>query len=66
VLRSWSAVPVEDGGRQNLYFDMYTQFVGWGIEAAKEKLILGKKFAELKKTLGAQAVPQYAAAIPLF
>ncbi|OZM75039.1 GNAT family N-acetyltransferase [Amycolatopsis antarctica] len=65
VLRSWSALPGHLGGRRDLYFDVYREFVSWGIRSGKDGLILGKKMAELKRTLGAQLVPQYAAAIPV-
>ncbi|WP_116050984.1 GNAT family N-acetyltransferase [Amycolatopsis palatopharyngis] len=65
VMRTWSALPVELGGRSNLYFHFYGESVRWSIESGKSGVILGKKMAETKRTLGAELIPQYAAAVPL-
>lgn len=66
VMRTWSALPVEEGGRPNLYFHFYGESVRWSIETGKRGVILGKKMSETKRTLGAELVPQYAAAVPLW
>lgn len=66
VMRTWSALPVEAGGRRNLYFHCYGESVRWAIESGKRGLILGKKMSETKRTLGADFAPQYAAAVALW
>ena len=65
VWRSWSALPIELGGRRNLYFHFYGELVRWAIATGKRGVIIGKGMRSLKKTLGATQVPQYAAAIPV-
>ncbi|WP_253778773.1 GNAT family N-acetyltransferase [Goodfellowiella coeruleoviolacea] len=65
VVRAWSALPVDDGGRADLYFHFYGETVRWAAESGRHGVIMGKKLAHLKKSLGARLVPQYAAAIPL-
>jgi hypothetical protein len=66
VARHWSALPLEAGGRQNLYFHFYGEAVRWAIEAKRPEVVFGKKMAELKRTLGADLIPQYAAAVPVW
>ena len=65
IVRAWSALPVESGGRPDLYFNFYDETVRWAIGQGKQGVVLGKKLSELKKSLGARHVRQYAAAIPL-
>ena len=65
IWRSWSTLPIERGGRQNLYFHFYGELVRWAIETGKHGVMIGKGLPSLKKTLGAAQVPQYAAAIPV-
>jgi hypothetical protein len=65
IMRAWSALPVESGGRPDLYFHYYDETVRWSVESGKRDVIIGKMLAETKKSLGARLVPQYAAAIPL-
>jgi hypothetical protein len=66
IARHWSALPPEEGGRQGLYFHFYGEMVKWAIAAGRPEVVLGKKMAELKKTLGANLEPQYAAAVPVW
>jgi hypothetical protein len=65
VFRTWSALPVEDGGARNLYLHVYGELVRWSIDSGRQGVIVGKKMSRLKASLGARLVPQYAAAIPL-
>lgn len=65
LVRSWAGLPPELGGRRDLYFHFYVESVRWAIAAGRDGLLLGKKMAEMKQTLGATLLPQYAAAIPL-
>ncbi|MEC3977239.1 GNAT family N-acetyltransferase [Amycolatopsis sp. H20-H5] len=66
IMRHWSAVPVEAGGRPNLYFHCYGECVRWALEVGRPALVLGKKMSKVKKSLGAELVPQYAAVIPVW
>ncbi len=66
VIRNWSAVPVELGGRSRLYFHWYGTAVGWAIENGKDGLIVGKGKPDMKRRLGAELVPQYVAALPVW
>jgi hypothetical protein len=65
VFRSWSALPVEDGGVRNLYLHVYGELARWSIATGKQGVIVGKKMPKLKASLGARMVPQYAAAVPV-
>jgi hypothetical protein len=65
VVRAWSALPVESGGRPDLYFHFYGETVRWAVESGRQGVIMGKGLADTKKSLGARLVPQYAAAIPV-
>lgn len=65
IARHWGALPPEDGGRPNLYFHFYGEAVRWAIANGRESVVFGKKMTEMKATLGAHLVPQYAAAVPL-
>ncbi|NUT46580.1 MAG: GNAT family N-acetyltransferase [Saccharothrix sp.] len=61
VVRSWSSLPVEEGGRADLYFHFYAETVRWAAGAGRAAVVLGKGMAEVKKSLGADLVAQYAA-----
>lgn len=65
VFRTWSALPVADGGARNLYLHVYGELARWSIATGKKGVVVGKKMSKLKTSLGARMVPQYAAAIPL-
>jgi hypothetical protein len=65
VPRNWSALPVDQGGVRGLYLHLYGELVRWSIAAGKQGVIIGKKLPKLKASLGAQLIPQYAAAIPV-
>jgi hypothetical protein len=58
VARQWSALP----HTRNLYLHHYSELINWAISAGKHGLILGKSMPTLKATLGADIIPQYAAA----
>ncbi|MCR6481355.1 GNAT family N-acetyltransferase [Amycolatopsis sp. OK19-0408] len=65
IARHWGALPPEDGGRAGAYFHFYGEAVRWAIANGRESVVFGKKMQEMKATLGARLVPQYAAAVPL-
>jgi hypothetical protein len=65
VFRTWSALPVADGGARNLYLHVYGELARWSIATGRQGVIVGKKMPKLKASLGARLVPQFAAAIPL-
>jgi hypothetical protein len=65
IARHWGALAREDGGRPNLYFHFYGEVVKWALAAGRPSVLFGKGMAELKATLGARLVPQYAAAVPV-
>ncbi|WP_327003956.1 GNAT family N-acetyltransferase [Dactylosporangium sp. NBC_01737] len=58
---SWGALPVEEGGRRHLYFDLFRRLVERVVDRGASGMILGKGMAELKSDLGAHLVPQHAA-----
>lgn len=66
VTRHWSALPVEDGGRPQLYFHYYVVAVTWAMCTGRPALVVGKGKPELKQTLGARLLPQVAAAVPVW
>ncbi|WP_414940519.1 GNAT family N-acetyltransferase [Amycolatopsis sp. cmx-11-51] len=63
IARHWAALPTELGGRPNLYFHFYGEAVRWAVEAGRHEVVFGKKMSEVKSSLGARLVPQYAAAL---
>jgi hypothetical protein len=65
LARHWSALPVERGGRPGLYFHYYGAAVGWAMAAGRSGVVVGKGKPELKRSMGARLVDQYAAAVPV-
>ncbi|MGW4520693.1 GNAT family N-acetyltransferase [Amycolatopsis sp. NPDC004378] len=65
IARHWGALGPADGGRPNLYFHFYGEAVRWAIAHGRTAVVFGKKMTEMKATLGARLVPQYAAAVPV-
>lgn len=63
VTRHWSACPATRPDRPNLYLHHYRLMVEFALRTGKEGLIVGRGKPELKQSLGAEMVPQYAAAI---
>ncbi|GAA1526576.1 GNAT family N-acetyltransferase [Dactylosporangium maewongense] len=61
VWLSWGALPVEDGGRRHLYFDLFRRLVERVVDRGARGMILGKGMSELKSDLGAHLVPQHGA-----
>jgi hypothetical protein len=66
VGRHWSALPVEQGGRSRLYFHCYTAMVSWAVRTGRPYLLVGKTLPEVKRSMGAELVPQFAAAVPVW
>ena len=64
IARHWGALQPENGGRPNLYFHFYGEAVRWAVANGRPSVVFGKKMAEMKASLGARLVPQYAAAVP--
>jgi hypothetical protein len=58
---SWGALPVEQGGRRHLYFDLLRRHVQGVVDRGASGLVLGKGMAALKADLGARLIPQQAA-----
>jgi hypothetical protein len=65
VARHWGALGPERGGRPDLYFHFYGEAVRWAIANGRPSVVFGKKMPEMKVTLGARLIPQYAAAVPI-
>jgi hypothetical protein len=66
VARHWSSVPVDRPDRPNLYLHNYGLLVSWALRNDKQGLLIGRGKPELKLTLGAELVPQFAAALPVW
>jgi hypothetical protein len=66
VTRHWSSVPLDRPDRPNLYLHHYGLVVSWALRNDKLGLLVGKGKPELKLTLGAELVPQFAAALPVW
>ncbi|OZM75038.1 GNAT family N-acetyltransferase [Amycolatopsis antarctica] len=60
----WAAVPVEDGGRQHLYFDAFARVAGHMIDAGRKGMSSGRGLSELKSSLGFTARPLRAVIAP--
>lgn len=65
VTRHWSALPAvrAEWPELNLYLDHYAMVVEWAIGAGREGVVVGRGKPELKRSLGADLVPQFAAAV---
>jgi hypothetical protein len=63
VTRHWSARPATREDRPNLYLNHYRLMVEFALRTGKEGVIVGRGKPELKQSLCAELVPQYAAAI---
>lgn len=63
VTRHWSARPATRPDRPNLYMDHYRLMVEFAQRTGKEGVIVGRGKPELKRSLCADLVPQFAAAI---
>lgn len=63
---TWSALPVELGGRPDLYFHWYGAMVSWAIGAGRRGFVVGKGMPDLKRSLGATLLPQFAVAAPVW
>ncbi|MEW9556452.1 hypothetical protein [Nonomuraea sp. NPDC050783] len=54
------ALEVRDGGRRNLYFDLYLREIDYMIGHGREGCEFGKGMAELKQRFGCELIPQTA------
>lgn len=54
------ALEIRDGGRRNLYFDLYLREIDYMIEHRREGCEFGKGMAELKQRFGCELIPQTA------
>ncbi|MGB3442093.1 MAG: GNAT family N-acetyltransferase [Actinophytocola sp.] len=63
VTRHWSARPATRPDRPNLYLNHYRLMVEFAHRTGREGVIVGRGKPELKASLCAELVPQYAAAI---
>lgn len=64
VWHRWSMVPVDAGGVKGLYFGHIVRLVDWALAAGKRGVLLGKGLEEVKVSVGAAPVAQYAVALP--
>jgi hypothetical protein len=64
VLHHWAALPVNEGGRYNLYFDCYLRCVRHMIEQQREELFAGRGLLDVKTSLGFVPEPRYAIVAP--
>jgi predicted N-acyltransferase len=60
----FAAVPVEQGGRGHLYFDVYARLVELMIERGAKTLSVGRGMAEVKERLGFEIRPLSLAVVP--
>jgi hypothetical protein len=63
ITRHWSAVPPTRADRPNLYMYHFRLLVEHANRTGKEGVIIGRGKPELKQSIGAELIPQYAAAI---
>lgn len=63
VTRHWSAVPATRPDRPNLYMYHYSLVVEMNQRGGKEGVIVGRGKSDLKQSLGAELIPQYAVAV---
>lgn len=60
----WAALPPEEGGRKDLYFDSYARVVGRALAEGAKQLFAGRGLTEVKGSLGFEYVPMKLVAVP--
>jgi hypothetical protein len=60
----YAAVPVEQGGRAHVYFDLHVRLVAHLIESGAKSLSLGRGMADVKERLGFEIRPLHVAVVP--
>jgi CelD/BcsL family acetyltransferase involved in cellulose biosynthesis len=60
----WAALRPEEGGRQDLYFDVYPRIVRWAVEKGAERVLFGRGRVDIKRSLGMAHVPLRFVVVP--
>ncbi|MFI6298001.1 GNAT family N-acetyltransferase [Nonomuraea sp. NPDC050790] len=60
----WAALPPEQGGRKDLYFDSYARIVAHASAAGAKSLFAGRGFLDVKRSLGFAHLPMKVVAVP--
>ncbi|MBB5076766.1 GNAT family N-acetyltransferase [Nonomuraea endophytica] len=60
----WAALPPEQGGRKDLYFDSYARIVAHATASGAKRLFAGRGFVDVKRSLGFEYVPMKVVAVP--
>jgi len=64
VLHWWAALAPEEGGRPHLYFDHYVRVLEWCIANGRRGIDGGRGLADVKASLGFEAVPMHLLVAP--
>jgi len=64
VGQHWASVPVEDGGKQHLYFDCYMRMIGHMIDNSAKSLSAGRGMLDVKTKLGFTTRPLSGVVVP--
>ncbi|MFI7128840.1 GNAT family N-acetyltransferase [Nonomuraea sp. NPDC050153] len=60
----WAALPADEGGRKDLYFDSYARIVARAAAGKAERLFAGRGFVDVKCSLGFEYLPMRLVAVP--
>ncbi|WP_219510664.1 GNAT family N-acetyltransferase [Nonomuraea ceibae] len=60
----WAALPAEEGGRKDLYFDSYVRIIAHATAGRAERLFAGRGFVDVKRSLGFDYLPMRLVAVP--
>ncbi|MBB6345574.1 hypothetical protein FHU36_002083 [Nonomuraea muscovyensis] len=64
VSGAWAALRPEEGGRQDLYFDVYPRIVRRAVETGAERVLFGRGRGEIKQSMGMEHVPLKFVVVP--
>lgn len=64
LYQHWAARSRQEGGRQHLYFDSYARLMEHVVAAQRKGLSAGRGRLDLKRSLGLETRPLWAAAVP--
>ncbi|MCF6473326.1 GNAT family N-acetyltransferase [Nonomuraea sp. MG754425] len=60
----WAALPADEGGRKDLYFDSYARIIAHAAAGRAGLLFAGRGFVDVKTSLGFEYLPMSLVAVP--
>lgn len=64
ISATWAALRPEEGGRQDLYYDVYPRMIQMALDGGKKAMLAGRGRWDIKQTLGFDHIPMKVVAVP--